>query len=237
MKSTICPIFTILLAVSSMCASQIRAQSFKFEAPDTIVRFDLDMTNIHQDVFVSGQVINYLDSTNLLYWTREEVFMPAGWESFVCDKTACYFPWTSEREMPYSAFDTGLLDLHLLPNGNPGDSAVIKLCVQEFEKPITKQCYHLIYKNTSYFSSTSDTQSKPTIEIFPNPSTGIFTIKSNDLIGYTRVYNTTGRCVQTIRENNGQRIDLTNMPDGIYYIQVLDESQAYPIRCLPIIKQ
>ena len=58
---------------------------------------------------------------------------------------------------------------------------------------------------------------KANISIFPNPSSGIFQIESNQEINQIEVFNITG---QVILSFNSNTIDLSNQPSGIYLIEI-----------------
>ena len=71
----------------------------------------------------------------------------------------------------------------------------------------------------------------PSITLFPNPSTGIFTFQSSVLSNQlsVEVYNVFGERVfkETLRSAQGDNlIKLTNQPSGVYLYRVLDESGA-----------
>jgi hypothetical protein len=55
------------------------------------------------------------------------------------------------------------------------------------------------------------------ITIYPNPSTGIFTITTNQQIQIIKIYNLIG---ELIIQTKSQTIDLTDQPNGIYLVQI-----------------
>ena len=61
------------------------------------------------------------------------------------------------------------------------------------------------------------------ISIYPNPSSGKFTISSNSAMRSAEVYDFTGACVYADVKFNKQfskEIDLSNSPSGIYFIKI-----------------
>jgi hypothetical protein len=56
------------------------------------------------------------------------------------------------------------------------------------------------------------------ISIYPNPSTGIFTIKSACAIKTIEVFNLIGETV--LYQSNGNTININNQPQGIYFCKV-----------------
>ncbi len=66
------------------------------------------------------------------------------------------------------------------------------------------------------------------IKIFPNPSTGMFSIQSNKTIQSIKVSDECGKTVyqsNTIK-NDIAKIDLSNQPKGVYFINITQENKA-----------
>lgn len=59
----------------------------------------------------------------------------------------------------------------------------------------------------------------PHAMVYPNPSTGIFSIKSDTEVQY-EVYNAMGKKVRS--RQKGQRIDLSLEPKGLYFVNIFD---------------
>lgn len=60
-----------------------------------------------------------------------------------------------------------------------------------------------------------------TVNIFPNPTSGIVNIESNDEIEMIQVYNTYGSLVRTIELNRAEvQFDFTGLPKGSYFLKV-----------------
>lgn len=58
--------------------------------------------------------------------------------------------------------------------------------------------------------------------IFPNPATGIVSIKSNAEIQEIRIYDCVGNLI--IGFSNAESADLTNLTAGIYHIEIIGEN-------------
>jgi len=66
------------------------------------------------------------------------------------------------------------------------------------------------------------------IHIFPNPSTGIFTVKSPELISDLRILNTAGKVIYQNRvDADFSLIDLSGLNEGIYFVCIHTKSCAY----------
>jgi hypothetical protein len=80
-------------------------------------------------------------------------------------------------------------------------------------------------------SSVKSIPNKPSITLFPNPSTGLFTIQSSVNSGQlsVEIYNVLGEKVLTKPLLSAQGANLINMsgqPGGVYFYRVLNESSA-----------
>lgn len=74
----------------------------------------------------------------------------------------------------------------------------------------------------------SETQGPDALHIFPNPSSGLFTITGT--LGTVRVYNASGALLKTVAdENQSIELDLRAYPDGLYMVQFqsADKSGSY----------
>jgi len=77
---------------------------------------------------------------------------------------------------------------------------------------------------TSVTTGTTNFYTKiPEINIYPNPTTGIFIIKGNG-IQFIEIANISGQIVKQVSINNLQfTIDLSNQPKGIYIIKIVTD--------------
>lgn len=67
------------------------------------------------------------------------------------------------------------------------------------------------------------------IAVWPNPGKDVFNISSNEVIQQTDVYDINGHLLRTIVASgqSGNKIDLTEAPNGVYILKVLTESGIY----------
>lgn len=67
-----------------------------------------------------------------------------------------------------------------------------------------------------------------TIALYPNPSTGFFTLKSPDPIKTIILYDALGKEIIKLNGNNSTVIDLNfNVADGIYWLNVYTQQQLF----------
>ncbi len=70
----------------------------------------------------------------------------------------------------------------------------------------------------------SSTESKA-LSVYPNPSSGVFTLEGIDLTNTkAEIYNTLGEKITTV--SDGNVVDLSNEPKGIYYLHLLKEDNV-----------
>ena len=79
--------------------------------------------------------------------------------------------------------------------------------------------------------SVDQLQGYPNINIYPNPSSGLFYINSPEKVDRWEVYNSAG--LRVAEGSNSERFHL-NLPDGAYWIRIHCEDYLYvlPIQIL-----
>jgi Secretion system C-terminal sorting domain len=61
----------------------------------------------------------------------------------------------------------------------------------------------------------------PTILTYPNPTTGIFHIEAENLEGSElSIFNTTGMLIQKLQITQNGQVDLSNLPNGLYFLEL-----------------
>lgn len=68
------------------------------------------------------------------------------------------------------------------------------------------------------------THAESPLQVFPNPCNGLFQVASEQAKLSIKVYNTFGQLVST---SNEKQVDLSNAPNGIYFIVVYTSEQTY----------
>jgi Secretion system C-terminal sorting domain len=182
-------------------------------------------------------VTNNTSDSISLKWERE---VPsncfASWQTLVCDNNQCYAPTTSTNFNPtvginkpfilgpgetYSnfllhvqpAFDAGCCEvkIHFSTTQNPDEILATAVYDVRVNDP-----------NCS-LSSTDELATFDKIKVFPNPTTGQFTLNDNPFVKEIAVFNLFGQKVCHYQHMNGQSHNIENAPDGLYLVQMLNE--------------
>lgn len=62
------------------------------------------------------------------------------------------------------------------------------------------------------------------VSIYPNPTAGQLYINSEIIIATIKIYNNSGAVVQQINNWQGESIDVSQLPSGLYYLQLFGET-------------
>ncbi|MBK6860418.1 MAG: T9SS type A sorting domain-containing protein [Saprospiraceae bacterium] len=117
-------------------------------------------------------------------------------------------------------------------NGEMGDIRLYNRVLTECE--IDSFCL------INFLTSSKDVVKSESFQIYPNPNSGIFTVKLNDshtLHSKLRILDMTGRVLHTqlLSENSStERIELEHLDDGVYLIQLISKGKI--VACEKFIK-
>lgn len=102
--------------------------------------------------------------------------------------------------------------------------------------------------NPKVLSVNNIASAKQGIEVFPNPSSGVFVVKSEELRTKSsiEVFNMIGEKVydgilpQTLSASQAgpkgalKQIDLSNQPNGVYLLKVVGEDGSYQVQKIEV---
>jgi CubicO group peptidase (beta-lactamase class C family) len=74
------------------------------------------------------------------------------------------------------------------------------------------------------FTNVVDLEGSVSVNIYPNPSSGIFNIQSNNNIESIMIYNATGSLINTLQISNGMsyyQLNMSGRSSGIYFVTVV----------------
>ena len=86
------------------------------------------------------------------------------------------------------------------------------------------------YSNTISLSNNA----KAIVSVYPNPSTGIFTLAGNEWSKQTAVTVTNSLGQNYSIALNGNEMDLTAFPTGVYFLQVLNDGEPQVIKLVKL---
>lgn len=66
-------------------------------------------------------------------------------------------------------------------------------------------------------------ENKGSVKVFPNPSSGIITIASDEKIDRIIIRNMLG---QIVEETNSSKVDISNQPNGVYFVEIYIEGKV-----------
>ncbi len=196
------------------------------------------------NVFLNGDadleshvsVTNNSADTLRLKWLRDVPSdCPDGWTTKVCDNSYCFNADQSSNYVPNTAVTVPFVllpgetfsnfILHVLPNTSAG-CCEVKLHFSTIEEPdnVFETLVFDVRVNdvNCALSSTKEPSVLESLRAFPNPSIGYFSITENPLVKKVVVYNLLGRQVRSFEQMNGRVHNITDVPDGLYLVSMLD---------------
>lgn len=82
-------------------------------------------------------------------------------------------------------------------------------------------CTSLLVGQSSY-RSVAAVSTGVDLSVFPNPATDYFKVSENNWVQTIAVYNLAGRKVSTFTYGDDLKYDVSDLPKGMYLIQMLD---------------
>ncbi len=173
------------------------------------------------DVVGHGTVDNTFNQVKNYEWTRNEIAITDGWQSAVCDKNLCYIPTVSTQDFMMGPLETGAtLDVHVYPNGTSEGSALIEIIITDMANANNTTVGYYAFD-----SSITGTQNpiQSLFKVYPNPSSGLFTVEGSNDIEFIYIYNAAGQLLQGFRYGNlsAEWYDIAELPQGTYTLQLI----------------
>lgn len=183
-------------------------------------------------------------ATMTIRWNVASATFGTGWSdlgSGVCDNNTCYTAtsgnniFTNASVKTTSQYDnSGYHDFYVVFNtaNNPANNsmAVVRVNAQDMESSTNRTLTFIAYKGSlgvSTFSSSDD------VVLFPNPARDAVNVYYDEKtdVKTIAVYNLIGKLMGPIyrpSSNGSAKIDLDNMPSGIYFLRMMD-SQGHVV--------
>jgi Secretion system C-terminal sorting domain len=61
----------------------------------------------------------------------------------------------------------------------------------------------------------------PSLSIFPNPATEYITVSNEDAVKNIYVFNALGRKMKTFDVVRGEKYEISDLPNGLYFVQLV----------------
>lgn len=169
---------------------------------------------------------NISNTTITINWELVSNKLVAGWNIFICDNVSCCQGVPQKGTLPY--IDPGIevyLALNVDPKTIPGNG-ILKLYVYEEGNSTNGDTLTWIVNSSP--TGVNELPLNPDIKIYPNPSTGLFTVTSQKNNIFTvAVLNYMGKLLKTydnIEEKT--KIDLSSFDKGIYLLKIISNANT-----------
>lgn len=149
---------------------------------------------------------------------------PAEWETYLCDKNLCYTQFV--RNCPANMVNEFLPGdesewmFHVLPKGVVGEgTACIRIFYPDNDSTFVDHCVD--------FSLTANDVKDidlSQVSLYPNPTSDLFQIKSDEYVKAIGVYNVVGKQVAEMRHIAGQTHNIEYLKKGMYLVRLMDET-------------
>jgi len=140
---------------------------------------------------------------------------------------------TAERFLYSGGTDNYTVELFKVTGGGHSWPGAISLptlgnTCQDFSA--TKEIWRFFNQYSSNQQVNVDQLEDLSIEIYPNPSTGIIHIKHKKAIDQIKLFDNTGRFLSDVQLSNDQTIDLSTFSSGSYLLELSGNSSTKTIR-------
>ncbi len=187
------------------------------------------------DVVGHAEVVNNSTANVNITWVRNELIMPDGWRTGICDINTCYGMEVNREAFMLSPGQKGTLDVHLYPGGMPGSlengaipgEGVILLSLSNsnvVDDTITARFEFTMTGNEIFAVSTTEIEFKD-VNLFPNPTEDFFAISPADTdVKQVAVFNILGRQIKQF-DASETRFDVSDLSHGVYLVSLLGAEQ------------
>ncbi len=220
-----------LFMIFSLLASVAIGQNFTFDDDAPSGMADLsDMSTGPDDIVAHSTVTNQTSGTLNLRWERTVIEIPDGWKTAVCDLNNCYLPSVSTMDFELEPNQTGTMDVHAYPGGNPGilndampGTAVVEIKVINIDDDteFLVGTYTITLEQTVSVSEID----KASLRVFPNPAVEYFQVKGAEHVTSIILYDILGRPIRNYGVmNTTQEFPVGDLPTGFYLVKLLDDN-------------
>lgn len=205
------------ISLSILCAFFL---SFNAEA-----QFSVDDDTLFTDGYVAAftdlgahtYIRNNTPDTQDVVWTRITNTLPNGWTSAICDINTCHGVTVSTQEFRMVPSYAGELSFHFYTGLTKGiGKMVIRLA-----KKSNPSYYIDVFVNCQAYGLNVNSINNSTFQITPNPASNFITLGNEQFNeGDFEISNLLGEKVMNSSFTGNQKIDVSTLSKGIYFITV-----------------
>jgi hypothetical protein len=232
--------FLLSSTICILSIGALQAQSLTITPNPKKIIYEGVNLNQFNDLEEHVSVKNNTNDTIHLKWQRQiPSACPPGWETLICDNVNCYAAETSTNYSPVTnpnliypftlapgeTYDNFLI--HLRPGPSAGCCKVNLLfsTIDNQDEILETLVYDISINDPNcLLSSTKEPTVLESLNVFPNPTTGEFSISDNPLVKEIAVYNTMGQKMCQYPHANGKAHDISHVANGLYFVNLLDEN-------------
>lgn len=203
----------ILLALNflfsgSYMFAQLQITPASFDSVVDVSVFDIDL---------ESHVTNTGSTPVTVVWTRTVVDKAKAWGTYVCTGINCYPPHIETGEFDLAPGASDVFQMHFTPANVSGFAIVeVKFTEKNNSANTATSTYNVSGK------AVSTTALKPeALRIYPNPTTEYFKIQNNNSVSKVNILNLMGKTIKSYNGNT-DKYDVTELPAGMYIVQMLD---------------
>ncbi|MEM6964203.1 MAG: T9SS type A sorting domain-containing protein [Bacteroidota bacterium] len=224
--------------------TSVQAQDYQVSPDDNML--DTMIMELSNDAFVSGKIktniFNNTASESSLRWEIVSIDAPAEWRPQLCvnDESGGCFAWDVLFNVDIDDPSGINVPLVIAPNDNSifelavRPSSVAACGTYEIRVTTTDDLNTEVAKGTFTFrfnvdanceaiTTSTENFNKASIKIFPNPTVDFFTITDNPFVREIQIFNIIGKQMSTVAFQNGNAINVSNFPNGLYLVRMLDK--------------
>ena len=209
-----------------------------FSPEENTKEVNLDLNDVWIHTQVQSYLLNNTSDTLSLRWEIFVIDAPQEWEfQFnVSDDGGGSFYWGLNSNiddlsgvnipLPIMPNDSSKMNLGVRPRGIAGCGTyeVRVTSVSDTSNILAVGTYHAKINTTPDCTTSISEIEKNQVKIFPNPATDYFTLTATDFVKEIQIFNSVGKRMKTVAFQNGQAINVSSFPNGLYLVRMLDKN-------------
>ena len=226
----------IILFILTLSLFSLNAQ-IEFSPEEDTKNATLDLTDNWTNTKLNLFLVNNTSNLVSLKWEVIDIDAPEEWDVqfSVSGDGGGSFAWglTSNIDdgigldipLPIVPNDSSLMELSIRPYGVAGCGTfeVHVSLTSDTSEIMAIGIYNYMINTTPDCITSINNLEKKQIVIFPNPTSDYFSITENSSVKSLDIYNIVGKQMVIEPFQNGNAINVSNFPNGLYLVRMLDE--------------